>query len=189
MRVSRKLAGVGFAALLPSFALAGGVPTLQAYAVDYQLDLFSNFTYATDTVNGDQFAQFDDRRVYGGQVTWARPVEMMGLSHELDLGFELRRGDIGTVGLYKTVARERIGTTREDSVTQSSYSAYSSLKTHWSEHVRTEVGVRADYFDSRDNDITYLYESQLPGEAQPVSDIHFHPVEPRTFRVTLRATF
>lgn len=38
-------------------------------------------------------------------------------------------------------------------------------------------------------DITYLYESQLPGEAEPVNDIHFHPVEPRTFRLTLRATF
>jgi outer membrane receptor protein involved in Fe transport len=44
-------------------------------------------------------------------------------------------------------------------------------------------------FDSRDNDITYLYESQLPGEAAPVTDIHFHPVEPRTLRLTLRATF
>jgi outer membrane receptor protein involved in Fe transport len=119
----------------------------QAYAIDYQLDLFSNFTYATAAANGDQFEQFDDRRVYGGQVTWARPLELMGLAHELDLGFELRRDDIGTVGLYKTVARRRIDTTREDSVTQSSYSAYSSLKTHWSEHVRTEVGVRADLFD------------------------------------------
>jgi hypothetical protein len=34
-----------------------------------------------------------------------------------------------------------------------------------------------------------LYESQLPGEAQPVDDIHFHPVEPRIFRLALRATF
>ncbi|HEY7642412.1 MAG TPA: TonB-dependent receptor [Steroidobacteraceae bacterium] len=119
----------------------------QAYAVDYRLDLFSNFTYATDTVNGDQFEQFDDRRVYGGQLKWERPVEFLGLSHELDVGVELRRDDIGTVGLYKTVARQRIDTTREDSVTQSSYSADSSLKTHWSEHVRTEVGARADLFE------------------------------------------
>jgi len=119
----------------------------QAYAIDYRLDLFSNFTYALDAGNGDQFEQFDDRRVYGGQLTWARPIELMGLSHELDLGFELRRDDIDTVGLYKTVARRRIETTREDNVTQSSYSAYSTLKTQWSEHVRTEVGMRADLFD------------------------------------------
>ena len=39
-------------------------------------------------------------------------------------------------------------------------------------------------FDSNDNDITYFYESQLAGEAQPIEDRHFHPVEPRTLRLT-----
>lgn len=34
--------------------------------------------------------------------------------------------------------------------------------------------------DSDDRDITYFYESQLPGEAAPVEDIHFDPVEPRS---------
>ena len=119
----------------------------QAYAIDYRLDLFSNFTYAVDTENGDQFEQFDDRRVYGGQLNWTRPIDLMGRSHELDLGLELRRDDIDTVGLYKTVARTRIDTTREDDVTQSSYSVYSSLKTRWSDSVRTELGVRADQFE------------------------------------------
>ena len=32
-----------------------------AYAIDYRLDLFSNFTYAIDTEHGDQFEQLDDR--------------------------------------------------------------------------------------------------------------------------------
>jgi hypothetical protein len=40
-------------------------------------------------------------------------------------------------------------------------------------------------FDRRDNDITYFYDSQLPGEAAPVGDIHFHPVEPRTARAAV----
>ena len=44
-------------------------------------------------------------------------------------------------------------------------------------------------FDSDDYDITYYYESQLPGEVAPVEDIHFHPVEPRTVRVSLTARF
>lgn len=127
--------------------LGAGRMRAQAYAVDYKLDLFSNFTYAVDTENGDQFEQFDDRRVYGGQFAWERPLQLMGLSHELTLGAELRRDDIDTVGLYKTVARQRIATTREDDVTQTSYSIYSSLKTNWSEHVRTELGLRADRFD------------------------------------------
>ncbi|MET0658919.1 MAG: TonB-dependent receptor plug domain-containing protein, partial [Steroidobacteraceae bacterium] len=44
----------------------------QAYAIDYRLDLFSNFTYATYADDGDQFEQFDDRRIYGGQFSWSR---------------------------------------------------------------------------------------------------------------------
>ncbi len=44
-------------------------------------------------------------------------------------------------------------------------------------------------FDSRGNDITYFYESQLPGETEPVADIHFHPIEPRQLRVALRGAF
>jgi hypothetical protein len=43
--------------------------------------------------------------------------------------------------------------------------------------------------DSRDNDITYFYESRLPGESAPVADRHFHPVEPRTLRLTLESHF
>ena len=39
-------------------------------------------------------------------------------------------------------------------------------------------------FDDDSNDITYFYESRLPGEAAPVEDLHFHPVEPRTLRAT-----
>lgn len=43
--------------------------------------------------------------------------------------------------------------------------------------------------DSDDRDITYFYESQLATEAAPVEDIHFHPVEPRSLRVSLNARF
>lgn len=38
-------------------------------------------------------------------------------------------------------------------------------------------------FDTDANDIEYFYESRLPGEPLAgVSDIHFHPLEPRTIR-------
>lgn len=43
--------------------------------------------------------------------------------------------------------------------------------------------------DSKDADITYFYESQLPGEAAPVADFHLHPVEPRQLRGALALTF
>ena len=43
-------------------------------------------------------------------------------------------------------------------------------------------------WNRRVNDIEYLYASQLPGEAAPVTDRHVHPAEPRTLRLTWRVS-
>ena len=43
--------------------------------------------------------------------------------------------------------------------------------------------------DSKDNEIQYFYESQLPGEAAPVEDLHIHPLHPRSVRLILRAKY
>lgn len=45
-------------------------------------------------------------------------------------------------------------------------------------------------FNRKASDIDYYYVSRLQGEpAQGVADTHFHPVEPRSMRVTLTANF
>ena len=41
----------------------------------------------------------------------------------------------------------------------------------------------------RDSAIDYYYASQLAGEAGPREDIHFHPIEPRTLRVSVTKTW
>ncbi len=44
--------------------------------------------------------------------------------------------------------------------------------------------------DRENADIAYFYTSRLPGEpADGVEDVHFHPAEPRTFRLSLSRTF
>lgn len=40
-----------------------------------------------------------------------------------------------------------------------------------------------------DNDIAYLYESQLQGEAARVTDVHVHSIEPRMFRLSVTFRF
>jgi hypothetical protein len=127
--------------------LGGGRLRGTAYAMDYRMELWSNFTYFTDPVNGDQFEQFDDRMVYGGTLAWALPLEVAGLANTLTVGSDVRFDDIGTVGLYRTIARERFDTTREDAVEQLSWSLYASIDTRWNDLVRTVVGVRGDRFD------------------------------------------
>mgnify|MGYP001289455643 CR=1 FL=1 len=42
---------------------------------------------------------------------------------------------------------------------------------------------------SKPNDISYFYQSKLSGEEEPVADKHIHPVEPRSFRFTIQASF
>ncbi len=45
-------------------------------------------------------------------------------------------------------------------------------------------------FDKQASDIDYYYQSRLPGEAaEGVNDIHFHPVERRSLRLTLAHQF
>jgi outer membrane receptor protein involved in Fe transport len=128
-------------------ALGDGSTNVLLYAVDYRLDLFSNFSYFTDAVNGDQFEQLDDRRVYGGEWSWRRPLEWGDRPTTFTVGLQARHDDIDTVGLYRTRARERLGTVREDAVKQTSYAGYASLETQWNSWIRTHAGVRADRFD------------------------------------------
>lgn len=58
------------------------------------------------------------------------------------------------------------------------------LRMVWQPHSR--IGLTLDVLnllDSGDRDIQYFYESQLPGEAAPVGDRHYHVFEPRSLRL------
>lgn len=58
------------------------------------------------------------------------------------------------------------------------------VKYRWRE---TELGLQLlNVLDAADNDIAYYFESQLAGEAQPVADVHFHPVLARTVRLSMK---
>ena len=56
---------------------------------------------------------------------------------------------------------------------------------------KTEIKLEAlNLLDSDDFDVAYYYESRLQGEPeQGVSDVHYHPLEPRSLRLTLQRQF
>ena len=84
-------------------------------------------------MNGDQFNQVDDRKVYGWNGKWARADTVFGLPMTNSLGWDFRQDRLSPVALYSTIQRERLSTTREDNVRETSY-ALESLE-HWlSEH-------------------------------------------------------
>jgi outer membrane receptor for monomeric catechols len=54
----------------------------------------------------------------------------------------------------------------------------------------TLQGELLNLFDSRSHDIDYYYQSRLQGEpAAGVEDLHYHVMEPRTIRLTLKLAF
>jgi TonB dependent receptor/TonB-dependent Receptor Plug Domain len=118
-----------------------------AYAIDYKLDLLSNFTYYTDQADGDQFEQFDNRTVTGGNVRYTLPLKLGDRDTDLASGIDIRHDNISPVGLYRTSDRLRIAAIRQDKVKQTSYSAYLSDGIAWTPKFRTTLGLRADYFD------------------------------------------
>ncbi len=126
-----------------------GKLTALAYAIDYHLDLISNFTYYLDQADGDQFEQFDDRKIYGGNLRYTMPLTLGGFETELASGVDIRHDDISPVGLYRTNQRERLATIREDKVKQTSYSAFISDGIAWTSKFRTTLGLRADSFRLR----------------------------------------
>jgi TonB dependent receptor-like, beta-barrel/Carboxypeptidase regulatory-like domain/TonB-dependent Receptor Plug Domain len=124
-----------------------GLTVVKGYAIDYGLDLFSNFTYfLDDPERGDQFEQKDERTVFGASVSQRFLSTWLGRDTESVAGFQGRLDRIPLVGLYHTQATRRLETIREDRVTQSSGALYFQSSTQWTPRLRTVAGLRGDLF-------------------------------------------
>jgi outer membrane receptor protein involved in Fe transport len=134
-----------------------------AYAIDYDLDLFSNFTYfLDDPVNGDQFEQVDRRTVLGGDLSHLWSVSNR-FESTYTVGMSLRRDDVDEVALFNTRDTIRVATVRSDKVIESSLGVYAQAETRWNDRWRTLLGIRADYFD-------FSVRSDLPANSGDTND-------------------
>jgi len=118
-----------------------------AYAVDYRLKLFSNFTYALERpATGDQFSQQDKRTIYGVSASHAIDHPLGSLSARSEFGVQLRHDRI-RVGLFDTQARQVLpvdGTTRDDKVQETLLGIYGQTSVELTPWLRSIVGLRAD---------------------------------------------
>ena len=151
---------------------------LMAYALRYDLTLFSNFTYfLEDPVNGDQLEQRDRRWVTGGALrqTW-RPT-LLGLPNEVVVGVDARH-DAMQVDLLHTRARHPLETRSAASVRESLVSPYLEVRTRWASWLRSVAGVRLDakWLDVRDRTDADLGGSAARHVASPKLNVVFGPV-------------
>jgi hypothetical protein len=128
-----------------SFKSPDATTRLNAYAVHYGLNLFSNFTYfLDDPVAGDQFNQRDRRTLVGAALTRSWSGSSGKARTETTFGGQVRADFIGELGLFRTAERVRLATIRADDVTEASAGAFAKAETRWNEWLRTNAGIRAD---------------------------------------------
>jgi len=123
------------------------ITKVNAYAIEYQMNLFSNFTYFLDNPDdGDQFEQEDKRIIAGATASHAWIGKWNGQRVENTIGIQNRNDVILDVGLFNTNHRKRLSTTRDDDVLQNSVSPYFENNIQWIDKFRTVTGFRTDVF-------------------------------------------
>lgn len=120
---------------------------VSTYLLYYRFELFSNFTYfAEDIVDGDEFAQHDERVAWGASASKAFELEWLGRPLEIDSGIDSRLDVISDLRLSDTVGRQRVNTVRRDRVTEWSGAAYSEARWSPFDWMTWMVGVRGDLY-------------------------------------------
>jgi outer membrane receptor protein involved in Fe transport len=126
---------------------ASSATSANAYFIDYQLDLWSNFTYfLNDPVNGDQFQQSDRRKIGGLDLAQRWQGRWDAIEFENAIGFSGRYDRINPVSLSLTKERQQLTVVREDDVNQYSLGIWAQNDTHWTNWVRTVLGLRGEQF-------------------------------------------
>lgn len=115
---------------------------VSAYAIDYRLSLFSNFTYTLDSAD-DQFSQQDKRTVYGLAASQGVDHAFGPLAARSEVGVQVRH-DRARVGLFESSARVLGTAVRDDKVRETLLGVYGQTSLELSPWLRTVVGLRAD---------------------------------------------
>jgi outer membrane receptor protein involved in Fe transport len=187
------------------------LPGLQTSLSVYRLDFDSELTYAGDA--GSTEAGPPSRR-YGVEFSnYYKPLKW--LSVDLDLAYARARSrgyveegsyipgaiegtgqlaiTVDDGGPYSGSLKLRYFGPRpliEDNSVRSNSSMTLNGRLGWK--IRKDLRLELEAFNitnRRDSAIDYYYASQLKGEAAPVDDIHFHPIESRSLRATVIKTF
>ena len=148
---------------------------LTAYAMNYKLNLFSDFTYFLDNpVQGDQFEQEDRRNYYGFHLR--QQVGESGGKFTAFVGLQGRYDDIGRVGLFHNQNRVRFETVRQDKVKESSIAPYIQAEYKFNPRLRASVGGRYDYY-------RFDVDSSIAANSGKVNDSLFSPKGSLAYRV------
>lgn len=124
---------------------AAGRSSVSAYAIRYDLDLNSNFTYVLERpAQGDQFKQTDSRSIFGLDAEHRFEHDVGSYPFSTTVGLQLRHDRIRN-GLYDSAARRITDTVREDRIRETMASLWLQSAVELTPTWRAVLGLRADH--------------------------------------------
>jgi len=133
----------------------------QVYAIRYDFNLFSNFTfYLNDPVNGDQIQQKESRWIYGYKSRYQKSSEFLGKVLHTDIGAGIRYDVVDNIALAHTVKRSFLEYTEYGDVRELNLNGYVSETLFLSDRFSINGALRLDYFN-------FSYHDKLTGIQSP----------------------
>ncbi len=131
----------------------GAYLTQQAYAVRYDFNLYSNFTfYLNDPLNGDQINQKESRMIYGYKTNYLSEGRFLRKDLTTEFGAGLRLDDVNDIFLSNTVKREFLEDIQRGDVNEANVNVYINETLRLSEKWSVNAALRFDYFNFRYRD-------------------------------------
>ena len=161
-----------------------------AYVAHWKLNLFSNFTYFLDNpVDGDQFAQPDQRTMTAINLRHAWASNLFGQESANQVGLQLHHDNIHNA-LQNTKARQVISTTRSDHIVETSAGVWLDNATKWTPTFRSVAGLRADTYRFKvSSDLTENSGTRTASIANPKLNLIFGPWANSEFYINLGSGF
>jgi hypothetical protein len=119
----------------------------QAYAIRYDFDLYSNFTFFLhDPINGDQIRQQESRMIYGYRSVFNHAGTVAGKEIKTEAGMEVRYDLVDDIALSSTVRRAHLANKQLGDIREGNINAYLNgtllLNDRWS----VNGAARFDFF-------------------------------------------
>ncbi len=150
--------------ILTKIAKNGGVIKNQLYYVNYNFELFSNFTFfLEDSINGDQIKQAEKRSIYGYNGSYSKNNIVFNKKIKSEVGVQLRHDVVKNIELSHTANRKTlIDPIAFGQVTESNAGLYLDETLNFTEKLILNVGARLDVFQHEYiNDLDTIYNKRV----------------------------
>lgn len=125
----------------------------QAYAIRYDFNLYSNFTFfLNDPINGDQIQQQESRMIYGYKAKYSTTGKLWGKSLTTEAGAGIRYDDVRDIFLANTVRRVFRSDIKRGDVREANLNAFVNETLTINDCWSVNGGLRLDHFAFAYND-------------------------------------